>query len=158
MTRFLFVALLGWTSSTVATAADPKKMEWTVGDVKREALVYIPEKADKEAAPVVFAFHGHGGTMKYAATKFAYHKQWPEAICVYMQGLNTVSKTDPKGEKPGWQNIAGSNEDRDLKFFDDVIKATRHGRSLSVCNAVLPCGNAMRFHRKGTQNGYDHEI
>ena len=55
----------------------------------REALVYAPATTKTDPSPVVFAFHGHGGTMKFAATKFAYHKHWPEAIAVYMQGLKT---------------------------------------------------------------------
>jgi polyhydroxybutyrate depolymerase len=103
-------------------AADPVRMEWTVGDVKREALVAIPESAKTKAAPVVFAFHGHGGTMKHAANTFAYHKHWPEAICVYMQGLNAPGKiVDPDGKLPGWQMNAGELNDRDLKFFDAVL-------------------------------------
>jgi polyhydroxybutyrate depolymerase len=50
------------------------------------------------------------------------HEHWPEAISVYMQGLNTPGRlTDPKGEKPGWQHGAGAEGDRDLKLFDAVL-------------------------------------
>ena len=44
--------------------------------------------------------------MRYAAAKFAYHKHWPEAIVVYMQGLNTPGRSptplarDPAGKRP----------------------------------------------------------
>ena len=58
----------------------------------------MPATAKTDASPVVFAFHGHGGNMKYAATKFAYQKHWPEAIAVYMQG----TLTDMQGKLPGW--------------------------------------------------------
>ena len=60
--------------------------------------------------------------MKGAAANFAYHELWPEAIAVYMQGLNTPGAlTDPEGKKPGWQKTVGDQNDRDLKFFDAVL-------------------------------------
>src|SRR5690349_11913136 len=36
-----------------------KRREWTLAGTAREALVHVPAEANKEAAPVVFAFHGH---------------------------------------------------------------------------------------------------
>jgi hypothetical protein len=39
---------------------------------RREALVYTPPAAKTTSSPVVFAFHGHGGTMQHAVAKFAY--------------------------------------------------------------------------------------
>ena len=42
------------------------RREWNVDGVVREALVYVPAKAKSEASPVVFAFHGHGGSMNNA--------------------------------------------------------------------------------------------
>jgi Poly(3-hydroxybutyrate) depolymerase len=101
---------------------DLVRREWTVGETAREALLYVPAAAKTSPAPVVFAFHGHGGTMQRAATMFHYHDVWPEAIVVYMQGLNTPGRlTDPEGKRPGWQNMPGSQDDRDLKFFDAVL-------------------------------------
>ncbi len=41
--------------------------QWKVGEDSREALVYIPPTAKTTPSPVVFAFHGHGGTMRHAA-------------------------------------------------------------------------------------------
>jgi polyhydroxybutyrate depolymerase len=108
--------------SSPIIAAEPTRHEWTVVDATREGLVYIPEKDKTQAAPVVFAFHGHGGTMNNAAQKYDFHKHWPEAICVYLQGLPTPGKlTDLDGKKPGWQHSAGDQADRDLKFFDTVL-------------------------------------
>jgi polyhydroxybutyrate depolymerase len=108
---------------SVTAAADPPlaEKEWKIGDVARKALVYAPPAATTTETPVVFAFHGHGGTMKNAAEKWAYHKLWPEALVVYMQGLPTAGKTDPEGKLPGWQKTTGDMEDRDLKFFDEVL-------------------------------------
>ena len=68
MTRFAFAITVGWLASWGAIAAEPlKKKEWTVGETKREALVHAPAKAEKEPSPLVFVFHGHGGTMSFAA-------------------------------------------------------------------------------------------
>src|ERR1043165_9330197 len=68
------------------------KREWKVDGIVREALIYVPSTAKTNAAPIVFAFHGHGGTMERAARMFGYETEWPEAIVVYMQGLNTPGK------------------------------------------------------------------
>jgi polyhydroxybutyrate depolymerase len=123
MHRTIVVAALlcsAW--SPLFAAESLRRMEWKIDGVTREALVYVPAAAAKTASPLVFAFHGHGGTMKHAAATFAYQKHWPEAIAVYMQGLNTPGQlTDPEGKKPGWQKAAGEQKDRDLKFFDAVL-------------------------------------
>lgn len=108
----------------VAVALDPERMEWKVGDVKREAMVYAPTK-ETESPPLVFAFHGHGGGMKSAASSFGFHKEWPEAVVVYLQGLPTPGMTDPDGEKPGWQKKADDQGGRDLEFFDAVLKTMK---------------------------------
>jgi polyhydroxybutyrate depolymerase len=93
-----------------------------VDGVIREALVYIPPQAKAKAMPVVFAFHGHGGSMRQAARSFGYHTGWPEAIVVYPQGLKTPGRlTDPEGRLPGWQHAVGDQGDRDLKFFDAIL-------------------------------------
>ncbi|OWK46639.1 esterase [Fimbriiglobus ruber] len=108
-----------------ARADDPpklKKMTWKVGDVTREALVYAPTSPEKKR-PLIFAFHGHGGRAEYAARKFAFHQHWPEAVCVYPQGLPTaVPVLDPAGKMPGWQKFVGDQKDRDLEFFDAMLK------------------------------------
>ena len=120
--------LLAWFTAPFRIHADdsPVRREWTVEGVVREALVHVPAKAKTEAAPVVFAFHGHGGSMNNAARTFAMHTLWPEAITVYMQGLNTPGQlTDPEGKKPGWQHGIGAEGDRDLRFFDAVLASLR---------------------------------
>ena len=123
MSRAAIAVLLLVSTWTSVQAADaPERREWKVEGTTREALVYAPAAAKTAPSPVVFAFHGHGGTMRHAATKFAVHQHWPEAIVVYMQGLNTPGiLTDPQGKKPGWQKTFGDQDDRDLKFFDAVL-------------------------------------
>lgn len=99
-----------------------QRMEWKVDGVVREALVCAPAAAKEKPAPLVFVFHGHGGTMQHAARAFAIQSHWPEAITVYPQGLNTPGRlTDPEGKRPGWQAAAGTQGDRDLKFFDAML-------------------------------------
>jgi polyhydroxybutyrate depolymerase len=103
---------------------EAEHLTWQVDGIRREALVYSPKKAEASEgpAPVVFGFHGHGGSAVNAARSFGFHKFWPEALVVYMQGLPTPGRlTDPEGKRNGWQHAAGDQADRDLKFFDAVL-------------------------------------
>jgi len=107
-------------------ASTPQQVSCKVGDLKREALVYLPTKKSETAAPVVFGFHGHGGNCRNAARTFKIHQLWPEAIVVYMQGIPTVGAlTDPKGKRTGWEHSAEQYKGRDLKFFDAVLARLR---------------------------------
>lgn len=109
-----------------AVLKDLTRREWTVDGVAREGLIYVPAANATTPAPVVFAFHGHGGTMQRAAAMFDYQHAWPEAIVVYLQGLNTPGRlTDPEGKKPGWQSTVGAQGDRDLKLFDTVLASLK---------------------------------
>ncbi len=109
--------------SAVARGAEAlQPLSFTVDGVVRSALVYVPPSARTNPAPLVFVFHGLGGNAQQAARSFAVDRKWPEAISVYMQGLNTPGRlTDPEGNRPGWQAAIGDQEDRDLKFFDAVL-------------------------------------
>jgi len=129
---------------TARAAEGPPRREWKVDGVVREALVYAPPSAGTESTPIVFAFHGHGGSMNNAARMFNFHTRWPEAIVVYMQGLNTPGRlTDPKGEKPGWQRTVGDQGDRDLKFFDAVLASLKQDYHV----------DAKRIYATGHSNG-----
>jgi polyhydroxybutyrate depolymerase len=98
----------------------------SVDGVARQALVYAPAAStNRGKAPVVFFFHGHGGNMQGAANGLHLETFWPEAIVVYMQGLNSRTKIDPQGLRPGWQLEAGQSGDRDLKFFDAALARIR---------------------------------
>lgn len=104
----------------------PQEMNWTVGDLKREALVYLPSKPSQQGAPIIFGFHGHGGSSRNAARSFGFERIWPEALVVYMQGVPTPGRlTDPEGKRNGWQHDVGEQDDRDLKFFDAVLATLR---------------------------------
>ncbi len=104
-----------------------KLMHWMLNNVKREALVSIPTTAKTNSTPIIFAFHGHGGNMTNLMKNRAYEKLWPEAIIVYPQGLNTPGQlTDPRGIRSGWQKSPGDMGDRDLIFFDAMLKTLKH--------------------------------
>lgn len=124
-------------------AAELTEETWTVDGVSRTALVHWPA-ATEAAAPIVFAFHGHGGTARQASRSFPVHEHWPEAIVVYPQGLPTPGQlTDKEGKRSGWQGAAGRQGDRDLKFFDAMLAdlLTKHH------------GDAQRVHALGHSNG-----
>ncbi len=105
-------------------SAELKQREWTIDSMTRQALVWIPESAATNAAPLVFAFHGHGGAAAQASRSFRMHEFWPEAVVVYMQGLPTPGQlTDPEGKKNGWNSKYGDSDNRDLKFFDAVLSS-----------------------------------
>jgi polyhydroxybutyrate depolymerase len=122
----LGLAILGAGTAAVGAPSVPERREWRVDGLVREGLVYLPAGAKAAPSPVIFAFHGHGGSMQNAARSFAYHTLWPEAVVVYLQGLKTPGLlTDPEGKRSGWQASAGDQGDRDLKFFDTVLAALR---------------------------------
>lgn len=102
-----------------------------VDGVEREALVYLPSTSSKGKAPVIFAFHGHGGNMHFAAGGMAFQNSWPEAIVVYPQGLPTPGIVlDHEGKKAGWQDFAGQENNRDLKLVDAMLKTLREKYSI----------------------------
>jgi polyhydroxybutyrate depolymerase len=124
--RLPLLAFLWALSFPLRGAEDPAPRTWTIDGAVREALVYAPVSAKTTAAPVIFVFHGHGGSMRNVARSFALHTLWPEAIVVYPQGLNTPGRlTDPEGRKPGWQHSADAQGGRDLKFFDAMLASLR---------------------------------
>lgn len=110
-------------------AIQPESKTYQVDGVDRRALIFAPSKKSAHP-PLVFGFHGHGGTAKNSASKFDLQSHWPEAVVVYMQGLATRTSRDPQGLRAGWQNLAGADGDRDLKFFDAVLEDVTHRLSI----------------------------
>src|SRR2546430_338957 len=124
-----FAAAVCFASS--AFAVEPTPTKWTVDGVEREALVFLPSASSKSKPPVIFAFHGHGGNMHFAARGMAFQNFWPEAIVVYPQGLPTPGIViDFEGNKSGWQRDIGQQNDRDLKFVDAIMTTLRQKYSI----------------------------
>lgn len=122
----LAVLCAGATLLVHGAGPELRRRTWEVSGVEREAMAWLPGGTSAGPRPVVFVFHGHGGTMRSAARSFGIHELWPEANVVYLQGLNTPGRlTDPEGRKAGWQHSAGDQGDRDLKLFDAVLASLR---------------------------------
>jgi polyhydroxybutyrate depolymerase len=116
--------------------------QWNVDGVARKALVHIPPAATKAATPVVFVFHGRGGDVSSFAERFAIHKFWSEAIVVYPQGLPAAIRFEAAGVKPGWQQGLGDKDDRDLKFFDEMLGTLRKERRIDE-HRIYVTGHSM---------------
>ncbi|MFN6052439.1 MAG: hypothetical protein ACK47R_16560, partial [Planctomycetia bacterium] len=86
--QWLFACGLLWTCGTLFSqeVTGAKVVKLTVEGVEREALVQFPA-LESATAPVLFFFHGHGGSAQNALKRFGLNKHWPEAIVVFMQGL-----------------------------------------------------------------------
>lgn len=95
-----------------------------VDGVPRTAVLVVPEGSGP--APLVFAFHGHGGQGSGFADRLGMDDAWPEAIVVYPDGLpGHRGRTDPTGVKPGWQTGLGELGDRDVAFYDTMLSELR---------------------------------
>jgi polyhydroxybutyrate depolymerase len=109
-----------------AGAAEPQVLGWHIGSETRAAIVFPPAVQEKHTkAPLIFVFHGHGDNAWFASEQFAFQDLWPEAIVVYPQGIPTPAASDPQGERRGWQHQPGEVGDRDLKFFDAMLRTLR---------------------------------
>jgi polyhydroxybutyrate depolymerase len=142
-----FVALLLVPAGLPAAAAADggsglTERRWNVDGVTRSALIHVPGSAAKEKTPVVFVFHGRGGSGAAMARRMATHELWPEAIVVYPQGLPSAIRYEGAGVKPGWQQGIGDKGDRDLKFFDEMLSTLR--RELEIDEArIYATGHSM---------------
>jgi len=134
-----------WLAAAVLVASnslgeEPAPTKWTVDGVEREALVYLPSNSSEDRTPVIFAFHGHGGSMHFAARGMAFQNYWPQAIVVYPQGLPTPGIVlDGEGKKRGWEHKPDQEGDRDLKFVDAILASLRDKYSIDE-NRVYATG------------------
>lgn len=125
----LFAVLFGFFGRL--SAQQPIKMEWSVSGIKRNALVYVPSGKSSIPRPIIFLFHGHGGSMENVFYSRRFDMLWPEAIFVCPQGLNTVSAlVDPKGEFPGW--LLQTENNRDIDFLDSMLITFRRNYQIDT--------------------------
>jgi polyhydroxybutyrate depolymerase len=120
----------------------PNVETFNVGGVQRQAIVAVPTDNSKPA-PLVFVFHGHGGSMRSSSRGFQIERLWPEAIVVYPDGLPSKGMTDPQGLKQGWQQSAGDSSGRDLAFFDTMLSTMKKEHRV----------DAKRIYTMGHSNG-----
>jgi polyhydroxybutyrate depolymerase len=121
------------------------RLTLTVEGLERTGFYYAPPTAKSAPTPLVFIFHGHGGSALNAARQFQMHRVWPEAISVYLNGLPTPGGglVDPEGKKPGWVIRAAAGENRDLKLFDAALAKLRTEYQI----------DPRRIHATGHSNG-----
>lgn len=113
-----------------------------VGTLTRQGIVCRPETT--AGAPLVLAFHGHGGCSFQMALSTRIHDEWPEAMVVYLDGLPGISTPhDPAGQQTGWQLYPDMQDNRDVSLVDAVID------SFSMAYSLDPA----RVHAIGHSNG-----
>ena len=84
-------------SILLACCSEPTKIHLDVDGVDREAIVFAPSRRTSSKPPVLFAFHGHGGSPERMNDRAHFETLWPEAVVVYPQGLPTVIQDPTKG-------------------------------------------------------------
>jgi polyhydroxybutyrate depolymerase len=108
-----------------------------VGGIMRTAVIIVPGDSSRPA-PLVFAFHGHGGNGTRMERRSNVEGLWPDAIVVYPDGLvGHKGKTDPEGVRTGWQTQLGEDGDRDLAFYDTMLAALRSQLSVDSDRVYL---------------------
>lgn len=98
----------------LAASTQPNRIHVTVDGVDREAIVYGPSHRTAAKSPVLFAFHGHGGSPERMNARAHFETLWPEAVVVYPQGLPTVVQ-DRANNAPGWA-LEAKESNRDTSF------------------------------------------
>jgi polyhydroxybutyrate depolymerase len=87
----------------------------------RTAVVVVPKDVTTPA-PLVLAFHGHGGSGRQLDRQMGFEELWPDAIVVYPDGLaGHPDPNDPTGARTGWQFSRGETGDEDIAFFDALV-------------------------------------
>lgn len=110
----LFAVLL---AAPVSAFAKRHVLSVNIDGVERTALVYAPDRPAPGPLPVILMFHGRGDSNDKFAAAVKLHRDWPDAIVAYPQGLFI----DTAPPMRGWQYRAGTYEDRDLKLTDWLL-------------------------------------
>jgi polyhydroxybutyrate depolymerase len=121
---------------------------FNVDGTNRQTVVYVnAKKAPAAGAPLIFVYHGRGGSAQRAAARFKVHEHWPEAVVVYMQGLpGQPGPNDPDGKRAGWQLSPRDQGDRDVKFFDAAVSQIQKDYKTDPDRVyVLGHSNGARF-------------
>lgn len=121
---------------------------YNVDGTNREAILYEPAVKNSGKIPVVFVFHGHGGNANFASKRMDFQHSFKEALVIFMQGIPGTSGyiIDKKGLKNGWQIFPNENQNRDVRFFDEVLKQIKKKYSIDE-NRIFVAGhsNGARF-------------
>ena len=133
----------GASSGAQGFASGTQTISIDVYGTNRTAVLSVPTNVS-HPAPLLFAFHGHGGTGAALDRQMGFEKLWPQAIVAYPDGLTGhATPQDPRGLKTGWQGAAGQGGDADIAFYDAL---------LSDLEAKLPVDRS-RIYLMGHSNG-----
>ncbi|MBH1958906.1 MAG: hypothetical protein I8H68_02230 [Flavobacteriia bacterium] len=120
---------------------------FTVGGTLRKAVLFEPA-IKSEKAPVIFVFHGHGGNAEFASRKIDFQNYDKEALVVFMEGIPGTSGyvVDKKGLLNGWQMFPTDHGNRDVLFFDEVLKDLTENYNIDTGRIYLAGhSNGARF-------------
>lgn len=129
-------------SCTLAPGLETHTLD--VDGARREYRVNIGAgAAAHDRAPLVFVWHGFGASAKAMTRVILPDRDWPEVVVVVPQGLGRTFPGFGDDERPGWQIEPGELGDRDLRFFDALVRdvSRRH------------CIDPARIYSTGFSNG-----
>ncbi len=142
--RFVWSFLFAFLSVTIWGQIEKT---FSIEGVSRKCIIYEPQQKT-EKVPVVFVFHGHGGNTKHASKTMNFQDEFPEALVVFMQGIPGTSGyvVDKEGSLNGWQMFPNENGNRDVLFFDEVLKNLKENYKIDE-NKIFVVGhsNGARF-------------
>ena len=101
--------------SASAEEVEPQIITVKCSSGTRYEKLYQPQQKSRKAVPLVFVFHGRGGSMHGAAKNMAIHNYWPEAMVVYPHGMWC---DEGLREGLGW---VINEQSRDLEMFDALL-------------------------------------
>jgi len=101
----------------LATASGPDAIHTNVDGTDRLAYVIAPSHKTGSKPPMLLMFHGHGGSAERCMKRFYMEKRWPEAIVVYLEGLEVLTAG---GSGLGWK-LLPNNQNRDIRFVDALL-------------------------------------
>ena len=120
---------------------------FTVGGTLRKAVLFEPT-IKSEKTPVIFVFHGHGGNAEFASRKIDFQNYDKKALVVFMEGIPGTSGyvVDKKGLLDGWQMFPNDHGNRDVLFFDEVLRNLTENYSIDTGRIYLAGhSNGARF-------------
>lgn len=119
-------------------------MDNVQGESRKALIYYSPKK--KGPGPVLFYFHGRGGSMLDSVKRRRFHELWPEAIIVYAEGTYVDSTGRPyTGKKAAWQlrfpNKYSLGQTKDLEYITTILKKLKDKHKIDE-NRVFAAGHS----------------
>lgn len=140
----MLVALLLASALPLGCAQVPgtRTLNVTAARLPREVLVVVGEEV-RGPAPVLFAWHGFGGSPQNLLRALSVDTLWRGAIVVLPKGLGRTFAQFGDVEKPGFQVLSNELGGRDLALFDVVLeRLLKDG-----------CADGKRIYSTGFSNG-----